>query len=66
MELFDTHSHYFDEKFDEDRDEVIKEIFTAGVTLAVTLGDNVENSKRAIKLAEKYNHIYVACRNTPM
>ena len=26
MELFDTHSHYNDEKFDKDREQIIKEI----------------------------------------
>lgn len=37
MRLFDTHSHYNDEKFDLDREEVIKSIYEAGVTNAVVV-----------------------------
>jgi len=61
MELFDTHSHYFDEKFDEDRERIISQVYKEGVTLVVTLGDNIENSKKAITLAEKYEYMYAAC-----
>ena len=32
MELFDSHSHYNDEKFNEDREQIIKETYEAGVT----------------------------------
>ncbi len=60
MKLFDTHSHYNDEQFDEDREEIIKKIFEAGVENTVVVGDNVENSKKAIELAKKYDFIYAA------
>lgn len=62
MRLFDTHSHYNDEKFDEDRDDVIKRIYKEGVTKFAVIGDNVENSKKAIQLAKEYEFIYSAVR----
>ncbi len=64
MELFDTHCHYNDEKFDEDREEIIKLIYEAGITKAVVVGDNIENSKKAVELAKTHNFLYSAVRNT--
>lgn len=64
MKLFDTHSHYNDSQFDEDREEIMKNIYEAGIENTVVVGDNIENSKKAIKLAEKYDFIYAAVRNT--
>ena len=58
MELFDAHAHYDDEKFDEDRDYIIEEIYKSGVTKFISAGYSLAGSKRAIKLAEKYNYIY--------
>ena len=64
MELFDTHCHYNDEKFEEDREEIIKLIYEAGVTKAVVVGDNIENSKEAIEIANTHDFLYSAVRNT--
>ena len=64
MELFDTHCHYNDEKFKEDREEIIKLIYEAGVTKAVVVGDNIENSKEAIEIANTHDFLYSAVRNT--
>lgn len=64
MKLFDTHSHYNDEKFDEDREEVINAIYEAGIENTVVVGDNVENSKKVIEIAKKYDFIYSAVRHT--
>ncbi len=64
MKLFDTHSHYNDEKFDSDREEIIKAIYEAGIENTVVVGDNIENSKKAIELAKKYDFIYAAVRNS--
>lgn len=58
MKLFDTHSHYNDEQFNEDREEIIKLIYEAGVNRAVVVGDNIQNSKKAIDIAKKHDFIY--------
>ena len=44
MELFDSHSHYNDEKFNEDREQIIKETYEAGVTKFVCAGYNIDSS----------------------
>lgn len=66
MRLFDTHSHYNDEKFDEDREEIIKLIYEAGVTNTVVVGDNIANSIKVVELAKNYEFIYAAVRNSSM
>ena len=50
MRLFDTHSHYKDEKFDEEREEII---------------ELIENSKKVIEIAKNHDFIYSAVRNAP-
>ncbi len=64
MKLFDTHSHYNDEQFDIDREEIIDAIYQEGITNTVVVGDNIENSKKAIDIAKKYDFIYSAVRNS--
>lgn len=60
MKLFDTHSHYNDEQFDEDREDIINKIYEAGVENTVVVGDNIENSKKAIEIANAHDFIYAA------
>ncbi len=65
MELFDTHSHYNDEKFDEDREQIIKDTYESGVTKFVCAGYNIESSKKAIEISKKYSFIYLTCGISP-
>jgi len=58
--LIDTHAHIQDEKFDEDRAEVIERAMAAGVECIINIGDTIESSARAVKLAEDYPGIYAA------
>ena len=58
--IFDSHSHYDDEKFDEDRETLLTKLKTKGVGGIITLGCNIESSKKALELAEKYDYIYAA------
>jgi TatD DNase family protein len=60
MEFFDTHAHYNDEQFENDREKIIEEIYKEGVTKVVVVGYNVEKSKSAIEIANKYEYIYSA------
>ena len=50
MNLFDSHSHYNDEKFDIDRDQIIKETLNSGVSNFIISGYNIESSKKAIEI----------------
>lgn len=65
MKLFDTHSHYNDEKFDEDREEIIKATFESGVDKFMCIGYNIESSRKAIEIAESHENIYCTCGVSP-
>ena len=65
MEFFDTHAHYNDEKFDEDRKEIIQNIYNDGITRMVTVGYDVESSKKAIEIANDYKFMYATCGISP-
>lgn len=56
----DTHTHLFFKNFDEDRDEVIQNALDAGVKYMLVPGTDIETSKQAIALAEKYESVYAA------
>lgn len=58
--FIDTHTHLFFKNFDEDRDEVIKNALTAGVKYMVVPGTDIETSRQAVELAEKYKSVYAA------
>ncbi len=65
MEIFDSHSHYDDEKFNEDREEVIKSIYEEGITKCINIGCDIKTSENSIKLSEKYDFIYATCSIHP-
>jgi len=58
--FIDSHAHLTSEQFNADRDEVIQRAIDAGVEYIVNPGTDVEDSRRAIALAEKYPQVY-AC-----
>lgn len=58
--IFDTHAHYDDEAFDADREELLASMPENGVGLIVDPGCDLESSRRAVELAEKYPHVYAA------
>lgn len=57
--FFDIHSHLHDKAFDGDRDEIILEMQKIGIG-SITIGTDLEESKKAIALAEKYENIYAS------
>ena len=65
MNLFDSHSHYNDEKFDIDREQIIKETLANGVSNFIIAGYNIEGSKKAIEIAENYEQIYTTAGISP-
>ena len=58
--LFDTHAHYDSRKFDADRDEVLSALPGRGVELVVNPGCDLESSRKAVALAERYPFVYAA------
>ena len=58
--LFDTHAHYDDESFDADRDAVLTVLPEQGVGLILNPGCDVESSRKAVRYAAAYPHVYAA------
>ena len=55
--LFDTHAHIYKEYY-ENIDEVIEDANNSGVGYIAIPGTSIEDSKEAIKTAEKYENVY--------
>ena len=55
--FFDIHSHLHDKAFNDDRDSVAEEMKSYGVG-TVIVGTDLAESKAAIAMAEKYEHIF--------
>ena len=59
MEFFDSHAHYNDEKFNEDKDIVLNRLYNEDkITRIVCAGYNLEKSRIAVDLAQKYSFLY--------
>ena len=64
MKLFDTHAHYDDARFESEyeggTDAVLRDCFNDCIGNIVNIGTSLENSRRSIELAEKYDQIYAS------
>ena len=58
--IFDTHSHYEDERFNDIRNELFSEMKQNGVCGIVTCGCDEFSSKAALKMAEENDFVYAA------
>lgn len=56
--LIDSHCHLHDSRFDPDRPEVIQRARESGVVRMVTVGTDLETSRRAIGLAREYDFLH--------
>ncbi len=58
--FIDSHCHLTAKEFDSDREDVIRRALDAGVHAIVCPGTTLEDSRRAVALAEKYPSVF-AC-----
>lgn len=58
MRLIDTHAHLDFDDYDKDRDKVLKRARDIGVEKIFNIGADLESSRRAVGLAERYDDIY--------
>ena len=65
MEFFDSHSHLNDEKFDKDKDETINMLKKEKITRFITCGYDLESSKKAINISQKYDCTFATCAISP-
>lgn len=58
--MIDSHCHLDFPHFDEDRDEVLARAIEVGVAAIINPGTDLESSRRAVALSERYNNVYAA------
>ena len=58
--FFDTHAHLDFPDFEADLPQVIERAQAAGIVRMVTIGTDLDSSKRAIKLAERFQCVFAA------
>jgi TatD DNase family protein len=59
-EFVDSHAHLTSREFDADRDEVIRRAADAGVKAIVNPATNLQDSRKAVELADAHPGVY-AC-----
>ena len=64
MKIFDSHCHPQFPQYDADRDEMIKRNLDQGVFM-IAVGADLETSKQAIELANKYENIWATVGQHP-
>ncbi len=60
MGLFDTHAHYDSNAFNGDRMELLASMPERGVDLILNPGCDVESSRQAVELSERFPFVYAA------
>ena len=64
MKYFDSHAHYYDERFSEELNEgvdnLIDTLLTEKVSYIVNIGTSPETSRQAIEQAKKHKNMYTA------
>jgi len=64
MKYFDSHAHYYDERFSEELDEGVDKLIGAlldsSVSYIINVGTSPETSRLAIEQARKYDNMYTA------
>jgi len=63
--LIDVHSHIHDKAFDEDRDTILAQMKEEGM-MTITVGTDVEESKKAVACAEKYDNVWATVGMHPV
>jgi len=56
--FYDTHAHLDYPEFAQELPEVIARAGLAGITKIISIGTDLESSKRAIKLAEQFSNVF--------
>ena len=63
MRYFDSHAHYYDERFLEEAegaDKILDELFSTSLSYVVNAGTRYETCQAAIEQAKKYPRMYTA------
>ena len=63
--LIDSHAHLDMQEFDEDRGEVLKRAENGGLSHIITIGIDLDSSRDALGLANRYDFVYAAVAYHP-
>lgn len=58
--IIDTHAHYVSEQYENLHDEIFSQFKNYGVKAVINCGCTIENSKKTVELANKYDCCYAA------
>jgi TatD DNase family protein len=58
--FYDTHAHLDYPEFEPDLDQIIARAHTAGIEKIICIGTDLESSRRAIQLSERFNPVFAA------
>src|ERR1043165_2902660 len=60
MEFYDSHAHLSWKDFEGEIDVILSRARAAGISKIVSIGTNVESSRRAIEIAEAHENVFAA------
>ena len=58
MQLIDTHSHIYYDKYKDDLNEVVNRATANNICNIICVGVDIDSSRKSIKISEKYDMIY--------
>lgn len=58
--MFDTHTHIQFKVFDQNRDQVLDDAKKAGIKKIIAVGTNLESSKKAVDIAQRYPQVFAS------
>jgi TatD DNase family protein len=58
--FIDSHAHLTSREFDADREEVLKRAADAGIRFVINPATNLDDSRRAVELADRHAMVYAA------
>src|SRR5215510_7608912 len=58
--FYDTHAHLDFPDFEKDLPEIVARAEAAGISKIITIGTTLQNSRKAIALAEQFPSVYAA------
>ena len=58
--FYDTHAHLDYPDYAGDLPEVIERARTAGITRIISIGTDLESSRQAVKLADRFESVFAA------
>src|SRR5258708_4949995 len=56
--FFDTHAHLDYPDFERDLNEVLARAAAAGIAKIISIGTDLDSSRRALRLAEQFTNVY--------